>query len=177
MHQGSDPRGLDGQTAVRHEPGGSRQAENRRRQDCRRATRPAQPRPLSNKSTANTRQAEYPIATWSMARRSQSPLSQVIKDMFISSIKTHEETEEHDHRVARRQSRRCGSVGAAAARVCSIRQTRRTRERGEDESDYQGRAIRTLKRFARSYDCGVLVAAHPTKDREVAERRNTSQSL
>ena len=43
-------------------------------------------------------------------------------------------------------------------------QVEHKRERGESESDYQGRAIRTLKRFARSYDCGVLVAAHPTKD-------------
>ena len=43
-------------------------------------------------------------------------------------------------------------------------QVEHKRERGESESHYQGRAIRTLKRFARSYDCGVLVAAHPTKD-------------
>jgi twinkle protein len=38
------------------------------------------------------------------------------------------------------------------------------RERGESEPDYQGRVIRSLKRFARSYDCGVIVVAHPTKD-------------
>jgi twinkle protein len=43
-------------------------------------------------------------------------------------------------------------------------QVERTRERGESEADYQGRAIRSLKRFARSYDCGVIVVAHPTKD-------------
>ena len=43
-------------------------------------------------------------------------------------------------------------------------QVEHKRERGESESDYQGRAIRTLKRFARSYDCGVIVVAHPTKD-------------
>jgi twinkle protein len=38
------------------------------------------------------------------------------------------------------------------------------RDRGQNESDYQGKAIAALKRFARSYDCGVLVVAHPTKD-------------
>jgi twinkle protein len=38
------------------------------------------------------------------------------------------------------------------------------RRRGESEADYQGRAIVALKRFARSYDCGVVVAAHPTKE-------------
>ena len=43
-------------------------------------------------------------------------------------------------------------------------QVEHKRERGENESDYQGRAIRALKRFARSYDCGVIVVAHPTKD-------------
>jgi twinkle protein len=43
-------------------------------------------------------------------------------------------------------------------------QVEHKRERGENESDYQGRAIRALKRFARSYDCGVLVVAHPNKD-------------
>jgi hypothetical protein len=35
---------------------------------------------------------------------------------------------------------------------------------GPSEPDFQGRAIRALKRFARSYDCGVIVVAHPTKD-------------
>ena len=43
-------------------------------------------------------------------------------------------------------------------------QVEHKRERGESESDYQGRAIRTLKRFARSFDCGVIVVAHPNKD-------------
>jgi twinkle protein len=43
-------------------------------------------------------------------------------------------------------------------------QVEHKRERHENESDYQGRAIRALKRFARSYDCGVIVVAHPTKD-------------
>jgi twinkle protein len=43
-------------------------------------------------------------------------------------------------------------------------QVEHKRERGESEADYQGRAIRSLKRFARSYDCGVIVVAHPTKD-------------
>ena len=43
-------------------------------------------------------------------------------------------------------------------------QVEHKRERGESEADYQGRAIRNLKRFARSYDCGVIVVAHPTKD-------------
>ena len=38
------------------------------------------------------------------------------------------------------------------------------RDRGQNESDYQGKAIAALKRFARSYDCGVIVVAHPTKD-------------
>jgi twinkle protein len=43
-------------------------------------------------------------------------------------------------------------------------QVEHKRERNESEVDYQGRAIRSLKRFARSYDCGVLVVAHPNKD-------------
>jgi twinkle protein len=43
-------------------------------------------------------------------------------------------------------------------------QVEHKREWGENESDYQGRAIRALKRFARSYVCGVLVVAHPNKD-------------
>jgi twinkle protein len=43
-------------------------------------------------------------------------------------------------------------------------QVEHKRERGESEADYQGRVIRSLKRFARSYDCGVIVVAHPTKD-------------
>src|SRR5262245_55271315 len=38
------------------------------------------------------------------------------------------------------------------------------RQRNETEADYQGKAIASLKRFARSYDCGVIVVAHPTKD-------------
>lgn len=43
-------------------------------------------------------------------------------------------------------------------------QVEHRRERSESESDYQARAIRALKRFARSFDCGVIVVAHPTKD-------------
>ena len=43
-------------------------------------------------------------------------------------------------------------------------QVEHKRERGESEADYQGKAIAALKRFARSYDCGVIVVAHPTKD-------------
>jgi len=36
--------------------------------------------------------------------------------------------------------------------------------RGEGGADYQRRAIKAVKRFARSYQCGVIVVAHPTKD-------------
>ncbi len=43
-------------------------------------------------------------------------------------------------------------------------QVEHKREKSESEPDYQGRAIRALRRFARSYDCGVIVVAHPTKD-------------
>ena len=43
-------------------------------------------------------------------------------------------------------------------------QVEHRRERHENEADYQGRSIRALKRFACSYDCGVIVVAHPTKD-------------
>jgi len=43
-------------------------------------------------------------------------------------------------------------------------QVEHRRERGQNEADYQGKAIAALKRFARSYDCGVIVVAHPTKD-------------
>lgn len=37
------------------------------------------------------------------------------------------------------------------------------RASGESETDYTGRAIRALKRFARSYDVLVIVVAHPVK--------------
>jgi twinkle protein len=43
-------------------------------------------------------------------------------------------------------------------------QVEHKRERGQSEADYQGKAIAALKRFARSYNCGVIVVAHPTKD-------------
>ena len=43
-------------------------------------------------------------------------------------------------------------------------QVEHKRARNESEADYQCRAIRSLKRFARSYDCGVAVVVHPTKD-------------
>ena len=43
-------------------------------------------------------------------------------------------------------------------------QVEHKRERGQSEADYQCRAIAALKRFARSYNCGVIVVAHPTKD-------------
>lgn len=37
------------------------------------------------------------------------------------------------------------------------------RGRDESETEYVGRAIRLLKRFARDYDCAVWVVAHPRK--------------
>ena len=43
-------------------------------------------------------------------------------------------------------------------------QVEHKRVHGESEPEYQGKAIAALKRFARSYDCGVIVVAHPTKD-------------
>src|SRR5262249_37365498 len=43
-------------------------------------------------------------------------------------------------------------------------QVEHKRKIGESEPEYQGRSIRALKGFARSYDCGVIVVAHPTKD-------------
>jgi len=43
-------------------------------------------------------------------------------------------------------------------------QVEHKRQRGESEADYQGKAIAALKRFARSYDCGVIVVGHPNKD-------------
>jgi twinkle protein len=44
--------------------------------------------------------------------------------------------------------------------------TRLSMRAGRDESvtDYIGRGIRALKRFARLYDVAVIVVAHPTKD-------------
>jgi twinkle protein len=42
-------------------------------------------------------------------------------------------------------------------------QVEHKRSKYETPVDYQARAIRSLKRFARSYDCGVIVVAHPTK--------------
>ena len=38
------------------------------------------------------------------------------------------------------------------------------RRRDESVTDYIGRGIRALKRFARLYDVVVIVIAHPTKD-------------
>jgi len=38
------------------------------------------------------------------------------------------------------------------------------RRRDESVTDYIGRGIRALKRFARLYDVAVIVIAHPTKD-------------
>jgi twinkle protein len=38
------------------------------------------------------------------------------------------------------------------------------RQRDESVTDYIGRGIRALKRFARLYDVAVIVVAHPTKD-------------
>jgi twinkle protein len=38
------------------------------------------------------------------------------------------------------------------------------RDRNESMTDYIGRGIRMLKRFARQYDVAVIVVAHPTKD-------------
>lgn len=38
------------------------------------------------------------------------------------------------------------------------------REPGESETDYTSRAIRAIKRFARSFQVAVIVIAHPTKD-------------
>jgi twinkle protein len=43
-------------------------------------------------------------------------------------------------------------------------QVEHKRERGQSEAEYQCRAIAALKRFSRSYNCGVIVVAHPTKD-------------
>ena len=43
-------------------------------------------------------------------------------------------------------------------------QVEHKRGTSESEADYQCRAIRSLKRFAKSYDCGVIVVVHPTKD-------------
>jgi twinkle protein len=39
-----------------------------------------------------------------------------------------------------------------------------SRKRGENETDYTGRAIQALKRFGREFDCLVIVVAHPTKE-------------
>lgn len=38
------------------------------------------------------------------------------------------------------------------------------RARGENLTDYTGRAIQALKRFGRDFDCLVIVVAHPTKE-------------
>lgn len=43
-------------------------------------------------------------------------------------------------------------------------QLQHKRNRGESTEEYQERAIRTLKRFARSFGVGVIVVAHPTKE-------------
>lgn len=51
-------------------------------------------------------------------------------------------------------------------RVCIIdpwNEIEHNREPGETETQYTGKAIRKLKRFARRYDCLVIVVAHPVK--------------
>jgi twinkle protein len=49
------------------------------------------------------------------------------------------------------------------------------RGRYESVTDYIGRGIRSLKRFARLHDCAVIVVCHPTKEvgREGKQRRPT----
>ena len=47
--------------------------------------------------------------------------------------------------------------------------------RGETHHDYIGRAIRSLKRFAREFGCLVIVVAHPTK--RAAEKTSDQLSL
>lgn len=47
-------------------------------------------------------------------------------------------------------------------------QVQHKRHRGESIEEYQERAIRSLKRFARSFSVGVMVVAHPTKDVKLA---------
>lgn len=42
------------------------------------------------------------------------------------------------------------------------------RKAGESTPEYQKRAIKSLKRFAKSYDVGVIIVAHPTKDIKLA---------
>lgn len=39
-----------------------------------------------------------------------------------------------------------------------------SRAKGEQLTDYTGRAIQALKRFGRDFDCLVIVVAHPTKE-------------
>ena len=43
-------------------------------------------------------------------------------------------------------------------------QVEHKRQRNESMEEYQCRAIRALKRFAKSFDCGVIVVVHPTKE-------------
>lgn len=44
------------------------------------------------------------------------------------------------------------------------------RRRDESETDYIGRAIRAIKRFAKQYDVAFWIAAHPTKPHEGAKK-------
>ncbi|MGI9381065.1 MAG: hypothetical protein ACR2OW_15580, partial [Methyloligellaceae bacterium] len=44
-------------------------------------------------------------------------------------------------------------------------------------AEYQRRAIMKLKSFARAYDCGVIVVAHPTKDVKMPNGKVRSPTL
>jgi twinkle protein len=51
------------------------------------------------------------------------------------------------------------------------------RRSGESSADYTNRAIRTLKRFAHSYDVATVVVAHPTKAAGIAVKNGDPVSL
>lgn len=51
------------------------------------------------------------------------------------------------------------------------------RRGGENVADYTNRAIRSFKRFARSYDVATIIVAHPTKAAGIASKNGESVSL
>lgn len=107
---------------------------------------------------------EQPVA--SMAYAQKRTADQWIEDMFcfIDQDPREEEEEATIDWLIEKAGDAVVRYGVDWFLLDPWNQVEHKRDRNENESDYQGRAIRALKRFARSHDCGVVVVAHPTKD-------------
>jgi len=86
--------------------------------------------------------------------------------VFIDADPTGE-TEEEDFSLDWILDKAAEAVQRDSVKVLLIdpwNEVEHARDRGESGTDYIGRSIRALKRFARARHCAVIVIAHPTKD-------------